>query len=122
LASSMAVRELMRTNGSDNAFWGRQLYGELRQRGLCELRAEGRVLMCDRRNAGADLQRVNFDQLGPQLIARQLITADQLAADRARLDSEAYVQPSPVMWTVAGRCQGSEEVRRKPSDLKYEEA
>ena len=65
--------------------------------------SEGRVLMSDRRNAGADLQRVNFDQLGPQLIEQRLITADQLAADRARLDSDAYAQPTPLMWTVAGR-------------------
>lgn len=103
LTGTYAVRTFMARNGSEDHFWGRHLYGEFRRRGLMQLQADGRTLMWDRRNAGSALQRVNFDQLGPQLIAANLITPEQLIADRAKLDSEEYAQPAPIMWSVAGR-------------------
>jgi SAM-dependent methyltransferase len=103
LTGTLAVRSLMSANGSTDAFWGRRLFGELRQRGLTKVSADGRASMWASDNDGAALQRVNFDQLAPQLIEQRLITREQLAADRARLDTEDYAQPSPIMWTVAGR-------------------
>jgi len=59
--------------------------------------------MFDRDNGGADLMRVNFEQVGEQLVAAGFISGEQLRTDIARLGSEDYVAPSPVMWTVAGR-------------------
>lgn len=103
LAATIAVRALMTAYGSTDSFWGRRLHGEFRRRGLVQVLAEGRADMWDRDNDGTALQRVNFDQLGPQLVERRLITREQLAADRARLDAEDYAQPSPIMWTAAGR-------------------
>jgi SAM-dependent methyltransferase len=103
LAATIAVRASWAPNGSDDVFWGRRLYGEFRRRALTQIHAEGRALMWDRLNSGVDLQRVNFDQLGPDLVAQKLITPEQLSADRLRLDTEDYVQPSPIMWCVAGR-------------------
>jgi SAM-dependent methyltransferase len=103
LAATIAVRAFMARNGSDDVFWGRRLYGEFRRRALTQVHAEGRALMWDRLNPGVALQRVNFDQLGPQLVAQKLITPEQLSADRLRLAAEDYVQPSPIMWSVAGQ-------------------
>jgi hypothetical protein len=79
------------------------LYGKFRTLGLAQVSAEGRMLMFDRHNGGADLMRVNFEQIGAQLVAAGFITGEQLRADIARLDTVDYVAPSPVMWTVAGR-------------------
>ncbi len=102
LTATLAVRALMCAHGSTDAYWGRRLHGEFRRRGLTRVSADGRASIWDREN-GAPLQRVNFDQLGPQLIERRMITKEQLTADRARLDEADYSQPSPIMWTVAGR-------------------
>lgn len=102
LAAGDAMRRYMDRGGVDARF-GRSLYGHFRALGLAQIGAEGRVLMFDRHNGGADLMRVNFEQVGDRLIESGLIGAGQLRADIARLDSDDYVAPSPVMWTVTGR-------------------
>ena len=102
LAASEAMRKYMNRGGTDPRF-GRSLYGRFRAAGLTEVAAEGRVLMFDRGNGGAELLRANFEQLGGELVAAGFITAEQLRADIARLDSEDYAAPSPIMWTATGR-------------------
>jgi SAM-dependent methyltransferase len=102
LAASGAMRRFMRGGGVDARF-GRTLYGRFRALGLAQVSAEGRVSMFDRHNGGADLMRVNFEQIGAQLVAAGFISGEQLRADIAQLDSPDYAAPSPVMWTVAGR-------------------
>ena len=102
LAASGAMRRYMKRGGVDSGF-GRALYGRFRALGLAQVSAEGRMLMFDRHNGGADLMRVNFEQVGGQLVAAGFISGEQLRSDIARLDSEDYVAPSPVMWTAAGR-------------------
>jgi SAM-dependent methyltransferase len=101
LATADAMRVYMQRGGVDARF-GRRLYGRFRALGLRQVSAEGRVLMFDRQ-VGVDLMRVNFEQLGTSLVDEGLIGAEQLRADIARLDSDDYSAPSPVMWTVAGR-------------------
>jgi hypothetical protein len=54
-------------------------------------------------NAGVELMRVNFEQIGAKLVAGGLISAAQLAADLDRIARGEFVWPSPVMWTVIGR-------------------
>jgi len=102
LAAADAMRRYMDRGGVDARF-GRSLYGRFRALGLAQIGAEGRVLMFDRDNGGAALMRVNFEQVGDQLVAAGFISAEQLRADIARLDTADYVAPSPVMWTVVGR-------------------
>jgi len=102
LAAGDAMRRFMNRGGVDARF-GRTLYGRFRALGLAQVSAEGRVLMFDRGNGGADLMRVNFEQVGEQLVTAGFIDREQLRADIDLLGSEAYVAPSPVMWTVAGR-------------------
>ena len=70
--------------------------------GLVEVDAQGRVQMFDGR-IGADLMRVNFEQIGTKLVAAGLLTESQLAGDLARIARGEFVWPSPVMWTVRGR-------------------
>jgi hypothetical protein len=59
--------------------------------------------MFDRANGGTELLHVNFAQCREPLVAGGFISAMQLEADIAALDSEEFATPSPVMWTVAGR-------------------
>ncbi len=68
-----------------------------------EVYAEGRLLMFDRRNGGNDLMRVNFEQIGAEVIAAGLLTQEQLDADLAMIETDEYAMPSPIMWSVAGR-------------------
>ena len=102
LFTAEAMRRFMIRGGVDPRF-GRTLYGRFRALGLSDVSAEGRVLMFDRSNGGVELMRVNFEQVGQQLVAAGYITPAQLHADIARLDAEDFATPSPVMWTVAGR-------------------
>jgi SAM-dependent methyltransferase len=102
LATADAMRVYMNSGGVD-ARWGRLLHGRFRALGLQDVNAEGRVVMLDRGNGGTELMRVNFEQVGERLVARNLVSAAQLRADIATLDSDDYAAPSPVMWTVVGR-------------------
>lgn len=97
-----ALRAFMMRGGVDPRF-GRSLYGRFKALGLAEVSAEGRATMWDHANGGADLLRINFEQLGEKVIAAGLLSATQLAADLKQLDAPEFVTPSPIMWTVAGR-------------------
>jgi len=102
LASVDAMRGFMIRGGVEPRF-GRSLYGRFRDLALENISAEGRTIIFDRANGGAELMRVNFEQVGNQLVAAGFISATQLQADLARLQTEEFAMPSPIMWTVAGR-------------------
>jgi ubiquinone/menaquinone biosynthesis C-methylase UbiE len=101
LPTSEAVRAYLTRN--QDGFFGRRLHGRFRELGLTEVYAEGRLLMFDRRNGGNDLMRVNFEQIGADVIAAGLLTREQLDADLATIDTDDWAMPSPIMWSVAGR-------------------
>ncbi|HEU4593138.1 MAG TPA: methyltransferase domain-containing protein [Steroidobacteraceae bacterium] len=101
LPSSEAVRAYLTRN--QDGYFGRRLHGRFRELGLTEVYAEGRLLMFDRHNGGSELMRVNFEQIGADVIAAGLLTRQQLEADLARIVSEEFAMPSPIMWSVAGR-------------------
>jgi len=105
LPTSEAVRKYL-TRNQDGHF-GRRLYGRFRELGLVDAEAEGRCVMFTRRNGGADLMRVNFEQIGKDVIAAGLITQAQIDADLAMIEREEFAIPSPTMWSVAGRRPGS---------------
>jgi SAM-dependent methyltransferase len=102
LPTADAMRTYMARGGVD-ARSGRLLHGKFRALGLAQVAAEGRLVMLDLANGGADLMRVNFEQVGGRLIAAGLIDAEQLQRDLARLDDADYAAPSPIMWSVRGR-------------------
>lgn len=101
-AASEAMRKYLTAGGADPRY-GRRLFGRYQEHGLEEIDASGRVMMFAGHNAGVELMRVNFEQIGARLVAGGLIGAAQLAADLERIARGEFVWPSPVMWTVRGR-------------------
>jgi SAM-dependent methyltransferase len=101
-AATDAMRRYMTAGGADPRY-GRRLFGRFQARGLEAVSADGRVMMFAGHNAGVELMRVNFEQIGAKLVAGGLISAAQLAADLDRIARGEFVWPSPVMWTVIGR-------------------
>jgi len=97
-----ALRSYMIRGGVDARF-GRSLYGRFAGLGLVDVSMEGRVMMWDRANGGADLMRINFEQIGDKVVAVGLLSAEQLKADLKRLDDPRFVTPSPIMWAASGR-------------------
>jgi len=101
-AATDAMRRYMTGGGADPRY-GRRLFGRFQERGLVEVDARGYVMMFAGHNAGVELMRVNFEQIGAKLVEGGLISAEQLAADLERISRGEFVWPSPVMWTVCGR-------------------
>lgn len=101
LATSEALRHYLTRN--QDGFFARRLHGRFRSLGLEQVSAEGRMVMFDRRNGGAELSRLNFEQVGADLIAAGLITQRQMDADLVRLTEDEFAIPSPIMWSVIGR-------------------
>ena len=97
-----ALRMYMIRGGVDGRF-GRGLYGRFKGLGLTDVSMEGRVMMWDRANGGADLMRINFEQIGEKVVAAGLLSAEQLKADLKRLEEPDFVTPSPIMWAAIGR-------------------
>lgn len=100
LRTSEAVRELLRSAGGDLRF-GRRVAGLLRARDMRSINAEGRVFMSDDASF-ARFQRLTFEQVQDELLARGLVSAEQLAQDLETLD-RGYLALLPMMWSVAAR-------------------
>jgi ubiquinone/menaquinone biosynthesis C-methylase UbiE len=101
LPTSEAVRKYLTRN--QDGFFGRRLHGRFRELQLTQVDAEGRTIMFTRFNGGADLMRVNFEQIGQDVIAAGLITRQQIDADLATIQRDDFAMPSPTMWSVVGR-------------------
>jgi ubiquinone/menaquinone biosynthesis C-methylase UbiE len=101
LPTSEAVRKYLTRN--QDGYFGRRLHGRFRELGLTDVYAEGRMLMFDRHNGGNDLMRVNFEQIGADVIAAGFLTQEQLDADLAMIETDQYAMPSPILWSVSGR-------------------
>jgi ubiquinone/menaquinone biosynthesis C-methylase UbiE len=101
LPTSEAVRKYLTRH--QDGYYGRRLHGRFRELGLVNVFAEARMVMFDRHNGGADLMRVNFEQIGADVIAAGLITRAQIDADLAMLERDEFAIPSPIMWSVSGR-------------------
>jgi len=101
LPTAEAVRKYLTRH--QDGYYGRRLHGRFRELGLDDVFAEGRMVMFDRQNGGADLMRVNFEQIGAEVIAAGLITRQQIDADLATLERDEFAIPSPTLWSVIGR-------------------
>jgi SAM-dependent methyltransferase len=102
LETADALRAYMIRGGVDARF-GRSLYGRFKALGLVDVSTEGRVMMWNRANGGADLMRINFEQIGEKVVAAGLLSSAQLRADLQRLEDPEFVTPSPIMWATLGR-------------------
>lgn len=101
LPTSEAVRKYLTRN--QDGYFGRRLYGRFRELGLVDVDAEGRSVMFTKRNGGADLMRVNFEQIGAAVIEAGLITRQEIDADLATIERDDFAIPSPTLWSVVGR-------------------
>jgi ubiquinone/menaquinone biosynthesis C-methylase UbiE len=101
LPTSDAVRKYLTRH--QDGYFGRRLHGRFRELGLVDVSAEAHMVMFDRDNGGADLMRVNFEQIGADVIAAGLITRQQIDADLAMLERDEFAMPSPILWSVIGR-------------------
>jgi hypothetical protein len=102
LKAQAAMQLVMASRGA-NTRYGRDLAGRMRDHGLVDIRADGRMAMWQGGSPGARLYRANFEQLRGQLLQFDLLTEAELDEDLARLDDPRTLLPSPVMWTVCGR-------------------
>jgi hypothetical protein len=100
LPTSEAVRRYLTRH--QDGYFGRRLHGRFRELGLAQVTAEARMVMFDRHNGGDDLMRVNFEQIGANLIAAGLITQQQIDADLEMLTRDEFAIPSPILWSVVG--------------------
>jgi hypothetical protein len=100
LRSSAAVRELLLSAGADIRF-GRRVAGLLSARGMSDINAEGRALLSDaalfRR-----FQRLTFEQVQDELLARGLVSPQELAQDFATLE-QGHTALLPMLWSVVAR-------------------
>ena len=101
LPTSEAVRKYLTRH--QDGYYGRRLHGRFRELGLERIFAEGRLVMFDRHNGGDELMRVNFEQIGAELIAAGLITRQQIDADLEMLTRDEFAIPSPILWSACGR-------------------
>jgi hypothetical protein len=71
------------------------------------INAEGRAFMSDDA-AYMRFQRLTIEQVQDELIARGLVSSEQLALDLATLD-RGYMALLPMMWSVVARRPDSTE-------------
>jgi len=100
LRSSAAVRELLRSAGAELNF-GRRVAGLLRARGMSNISAEGRTFMSDEERL-ARFQRLTIEQVRDELLARGLVSREELERDLATL-GQGYMVLLPTMWSVVAR-------------------
>lgn len=102
LKTAATMRNVIAAAGADMRL-GRSLTQRLRAAGLTDVGAEGRVFLWRGRSTGATLMRLNFEQLREPILATGQVTAEEYAADLARLDDEGFEIRSPILWTAWGR-------------------
>ena len=100
--TATALRQVVAAAGWD-ARLGRSLARRLREHGLEDVGAEGRVLLYQAGTAGATLWRLNFEQLRAPILATGLVTDEEFAADVAALDGADFEMCSPILWSAWGR-------------------
>lgn len=99
--TSAALRKVM-TDGGVDLRYGRRLSWQLREHGLGDVGAEGRLFMWQAGSVGAALVRSNYEQLHDLIIDTGLVSEHEYKHDLERL-KEDYLGPSPIMWAAWGR-------------------
>jgi ubiquinone/menaquinone biosynthesis C-methylase UbiE len=97
-----AMVALMAESGADMD-WGRQVYGELRQRGCTQIAAEGFFEVWAGGSTGIRLHRANCDQLADRIVASGRADRAELDIFRQLLDNPALTVNSQLMVSTRGR-------------------
>jgi SAM-dependent methyltransferase len=98
-----AIRQLMAARGIDPSAWGRQLYARLRAHGLEEVGMEGHLTVWPGGPDRPVMDRPNFEQMRADVVARGLISEEEIAQAIALLDDPTFVVSSPIMMSAWGR-------------------
>lgn len=83
--------------------YGHWLPARMQTLGLTEIGAEGRIFRWTGGSPGAWVIRAGIEQLREAILATGRISAEEVAADLARLDDPAFAFASPLLWAVWGR-------------------
>ncbi|HEY7289082.1 MAG TPA: methyltransferase domain-containing protein [Vicinamibacterales bacterium] len=88
--------------GLDRRF-GRLLFGRLRAFGFADVGAEGRLSMATAGSPMATLLEASYRLRRAEMIAGGYVTPETFDRDLALLNDDAFMMPSPIMWTAWGR-------------------
>ena len=97
-----AMQRLSADNQVDRRF-GRLLFGRFRALGLVELQADAWMGMVQARSPMTTLLRASYELRRKAMIDAGYVTANEFEADLACMESDDFMMPSPIMWTVCGR-------------------
>jgi ubiquinone/menaquinone biosynthesis C-methylase UbiE len=86
-----------------NRRFGRLLFGRLRALGLADVGAEGCLSMATPGSAMTKLLEASYRLRRADMIARGHVTPEDFDRDLALLSDQAFMMPSPIMWTAWGR-------------------
>jgi SAM-dependent methyltransferase len=102
LGTLAAMRHVSAAAGVDQRM-GRSLSRRLRSCGLEQVTSEARTFLWRGGSVGAELMRLNIEQLREAILATKLVTAAEYGDDLARLDDIDLEVQSPTLWTSWGR-------------------
>ncbi|MGB8650010.1 MAG: methyltransferase domain-containing protein [Mycobacteriales bacterium] len=97
-----AILGLMAMAGFDREY-GRTLVGALGERGLTDVRGEGRSLVIDDTHPGFDFFRLSFEQLAPTAVEAGLMTAEDAAVVGERFREGGRRIITPTLVAAVGR-------------------
>ena len=95
----------MHRRGADTSSYPRTLPWRLKQAGLIEVGAEGRLIFAQGGTQGAAIQRANLLQTGGLAVESGLIAADDLTTFIRLLDDPEFMFAMPLMVSAWGRRQ-----------------
>jgi SAM-dependent methyltransferase len=102
LKTHSAMRRLSSDRRVDGRY-GRLLFGRLRELGLTELGADGRISMVQPGSPAASLLRASYELRRTAMIEAGYITEAEFDADLARMETADFMMLAPILWTVWGR-------------------
>jgi SAM-dependent methyltransferase len=102
LKAHSAMRRLSSDRRVDGQY-GRRLFGRLRELGLTELGADGRITIAQPGSPAASLLRASYELRRTAMIEAGYITQAEFDADLARMETAEFMMPAPILWTVWGR-------------------
>jgi SAM-dependent methyltransferase len=105
LLASQALRQVLSASGVDLRY-GRLLPHKMRTSGLVNIGAEGSLSMWSGCSAGTRLLKSNYEQLRTAILSTGLLTEREFAEDLTCLESDHFLAPSSIMWTVWGQIAG----------------
>lgn len=100
--AAAAVLTLMANAGFDQTY-GRRVTSAIAERGLTNVRAQGRSLVIDTDDPGYPFFALSFEQLAPSVVQAGLLSDDDAAAMQAALAGGARRIITPTLVAAVGR-------------------